>query len=68
MSYDRAMSDSTERKRRRGRPAGSRSGVEKYTVSLDPDDAEWAKVQLGGLSETLRRLLREAREKARAGS
>lgn len=38
-------------------------GGERYNVILDPDLAEWAKHQPGGMSETLRRLLREAKEK-----
>jgi hypothetical protein len=37
----------------------------KYTVLLEPELAEWAKTQPGGLSELVRRLLREARETAR---
>ena len=35
--------------------------TEKYAVLLEPDDAEWAKRQPGGLSELVRRLLRQAR-------
>jgi len=50
--------------RRKGRPPGTRMGVEKYTVSLDPARVEWAKAQPGGLSGMLRRLLDE--EYARA--
>ena len=38
--------------------------TKKITVLLDPGDLEWGKMQPGGLSETLRRLLREARNKA----
>jgi hypothetical protein len=36
------------------------------SVSLDADLIEWGKSQPGGLSALLRRLLAEAREKARA--
>jgi hypothetical protein len=36
------------------------------SVSLDADLIEWGKSQPGGLSALLRRLLSEAREKARA--
>ena len=33
-----------------------------YTVMLEPEPAEWAKTQPGGLSEFLRRFIREAYE------
>lgn len=36
------------------------------SVSLDADLIEWGKSQPGGLSDLLRRLLAEAREKARS--
>lgn len=37
---------------------------QKVTVLLDPDLLEWGKQQPGGLSETLRQLLRAARDRA----
>jgi hypothetical protein len=36
--------------------------TQRYTVLLDEASAEWGKRQPGGLSELLRRLLREAQE------
>ncbi len=50
--------------RRRGRPPSAQiSGMVKITMTLNPDDTEWAKAQPEGLSGMVRRLLREAREK-----
>ena len=39
----------------------------RYTMTLDPEDAGWAKGQPGGLSGTIRRLLRAARRAAEQG-
>ena len=55
-----------QKTRKRGRPAGSSTRPEKFTLSLDPDFADWGKRQPGGLSELVRRLLKEAHEKAEA--
>lgn len=40
----------------------------KYTVLLEEDLAEWAKRQPGGLSDLMRRLLKEARTRHRGAS
>lgn len=65
------MEDTHETKttgRKRGRPpAPGRSNLVKITMSLDPDDTEWAKGQEGGLSGMVRRLLRQARLTAEKG-
>ena len=37
--------------------------TQQYALMLEPDPAEWAKEQPGGLSEFVRRLLREAYER-----
>jgi hypothetical protein len=50
-----------EKKRRSGPVPGP--VTRKYTVLLEPVLADWAKEQPGGLSELVRRLLREARMK-----
>jgi hypothetical protein len=39
--------------------------TKKYTVLLEPELGEWGKQQPGGLSELARRLIRDAREKAK---
>lgn len=39
-------------------------GRDRTTVVIDRDLIEWGKRQSGGLSETIRRLLREAYEQA----
>jgi hypothetical protein len=54
----------TQKGKRPGRVKGP--ATQKYTLMLDEADAEWGKQQPGGLSELLRRFLREAREKAEA--
>jgi hypothetical protein len=53
------MPEPTKIPRKPGRVPGP--PTEKYTVLLEPDLAEWAKAQPGGLSDLVRRLLREAR-------
>lgn len=50
-----------EIKRGRGRPEGPET--KRYQVLLEPEEAEWAKSQSGGLSETIRKLIRQAKEK-----
>jgi hypothetical protein len=57
-----------EAKQQRRKP-GPVPGPEKrqFTILIEPDLGEWAKQQPGGLSEMVRRLLREARNAA-AGS
>lgn len=47
----------TGKKRRRGPVPGP--ATEQYTVLLEPETAEWGKDEPGGLSELVRRLLRE---------
>lgn len=42
----------------------ARPGTRVTNVVLDGDAADWAKEQPGGLSETLRRLLREEMERS----
>lgn len=42
--------------------------TQKVTVLLDPDLLEWGKHQPGGLSNTLRSLLREARAASLQGT
>jgi len=37
------------------------------TVYLDPELVDWGKVQPGGLSELMRRLLQDAKQKSEAG-
>ena len=48
------------------RKPGRKPGPERrqYPVLIEEELGDWAKAQPGGLSETVRRLLREAREKA----
>ena len=48
-------------KKRRGRPAGQ--NYRRYSVMLDPDDAEWARDQSDGLSNMLREGLNDTRRK-----
>jgi len=49
------------------RTRGRKSSLEtaQYTVMLEYEPAEWAKEQPGGLSEMLRRYLRNEYEKAK---
>ncbi len=50
----------------RKRPGPVRKlNTKQYVVMLEEEPAEWGKHQAGGLSELVRRLLREAYEKAR---
>jgi len=49
-------------KRKRGRPA--EPGLERYSLTLDRELAEWGKGQPGGLSRLLRELLRKAKAEA----
>lgn len=51
------------RKRPGPRPNPALAELEKYTMKLDPEDAEWGKAQPGGLSDLVRNLLRTARIK-----
>ena len=53
--------ETAERKKPGPRPDPALAVMEKYTMKLDPEDAEWGKAQPGGLSDLVRRLLREAR-------
>lgn len=57
----RAMETTQEKPKKRPGPVPQ--GFGRYNVTLEPDLAEWAKYQPGGMSETIRRLLREAKEK-----
>ena len=57
--------EETERRRKKPGPVAGPPRV-RYMVLLDEEPAEWGKHQAGGLSELVRRLLREAYEKARA--
>lgn len=59
-------SEETERSRKKPGPRAdpSLANMEKFTMKLDPEDAEWGKEQPGGLSVLVRRLLREARAQA----
>jgi hypothetical protein len=50
-----------DRKRPGPRPNPALAALEKYTMKLDPEDAEWGKAQPGGLSDLVRRLLHQAR-------
>ena len=50
-----------EQKRRRGRVPADAERV-KTTLLLDLDTVEWGKRELGGLSELIRQLLRQAYE------
>lgn len=52
--------EETPLKRKPGPVPGPKT--ERYQVLLEPELAEWGKQQPGGLSELIRRLLREARE------
>ena len=64
MNIMKTLTDTIETtgKTRRGRPRLTvPSGMVKVTTLLDPEDTEWAKLQPGGMANTLRRLLREAR-------
>jgi len=45
-----------------------RLNTDRTTLMLDPDLIEWGKQQPGGLSETVRRLLREAKVKAESST
>jgi len=45
------------------RGPAKRLDTDRYQVMLDPTDAEWAKSQPGGLSELVRRLLREEKQR-----
>jgi hypothetical protein len=54
----------TEKKkeqRKRGPVPGNNTA--QYTLMLEPEPAEWGKTQPGGLSELVRRLLREEFER-----
>ncbi len=53
--------ETPERKKPGPRPDPALARMDKYTMKLDPEDAEWGKAQPGGLSDLVRRLLREAR-------
>jgi len=56
------METPTKEKQPRKRP-GPVPGppTDKYTMQLESVDAEWAKVQPGGMALLIRRLLKEAR-------
>ena len=58
--YNSSMKSTKERPRRKGPVPGPLT--ERYQVLLEPELAEWAKAQPGGLSELLRRSLREVYE------
>lgn len=55
--------ETEDRKKPGPRPNPALAAMDKYTMKLDPEDAEWGKAQPGGLSDLVRRLLREARRK-----
>ncbi len=63
--YNCGMETTTEKPPRRKGPVPGPPTVA-VTVRLEYEQAEWGKRQQGGLSELLRRLLREAKEKAEA--
>jgi hypothetical protein len=48
-------------KRERGRPVGPET--KRYQLLLEPALAEWARQKPGGLSATIRRLIKEAKDK-----
>ncbi len=60
MSIEETPENSAGKKRGRP-PAAQTSGVVKVTLTLDPDDTEWAKRQPEGLSGMVRRMVKEAR-------
>jgi hypothetical protein len=53
--------ETTVKKRRPGRVAGP--VTEKYTILLPPELGDWGKRQPGGLSDLVRRLIQEAKDK-----
>jgi hypothetical protein len=53
--------EANTKERRKPGPIADPS-LERYTLTLSRDDAEWGKRQPGGLSELIRRLLKKARE------
>ena len=55
----------TQKERKRPGPV-RKLNTKQYVVMLEEEPAEWGKHQPGGLSELLRRLLREGFDKARA--
>ena len=61
--YNLGMSDAPPRRRKPGPVPGPET--QKYNVLLEPALAEWGKKQPGGLSELVRRLLRQAYEQAK---
>jgi hypothetical protein len=56
--YTSRMDNQAMQKRKRGPAKGT--PTEKYTLQLEAETAEWGKLQPGGLSELVRRLLRQA--------
>ena len=66
---ERMETDETQRSSPRKKP-GPVPGppTRKYNLLLDEALAEWGKHQRGGLSELLRRLLKEAHERQTASS
>lgn len=53
-----------------GRKRGPQPGptTQQYSLMLEPDPAEWGKGKPGGLSDFVRRLLREAYERETQGA
>jgi hypothetical protein len=59
--YNSCMGTEKKPQRKRGPVPGLNTA--QYTLMLEPEPAEWGKTQPGGLSELVRRLLREEYEK-----
>ncbi len=57
---DQVITNRSKPPRKRGPVPGPETG--RYQVLLEPEIADWGKHQPGGLSELVRRLLREAYE------
>lgn len=64
--YDGGMSmtEATETRERKKPGPAPRPNTDRTSLIIDTDLIEWGKTQPGGLSETVRRLLREAKDKA----
>lgn len=50
-----------DKPKKRPGPARRLPEMEKHTILIEREAAEWLKLQPGGMSETVRRLVREAR-------
>ncbi len=61
MMYTEAVEKTNRAERKRGPKPGP--PTEQYSLMLEPEPAEWAKGKQGGLSERVRRLLRDAYER-----